>query len=140
MNNPAENSSVRDIGAIGAPEDNIGGQRSKFDVIATILHICIEERLKNHIIGKGNFSDAMTNHYLSILLYHNLLESLKDENNRTCYRTTQKGRHFMQYYDSIQQLFEKEDRTSPPHGRDDEARRKDGGSAAAEAAPAAAYA
>ena len=35
--------------------DNIGGQRSKFDVMATILHICSDRSLKNHIVGKGKF-------------------------------------------------------------------------------------
>jgi CheY-like chemotaxis protein/predicted transcriptional regulator len=89
--------------------DNIGGQRSKIDVIATILHICIEGSLKNHIIGKGNLSDSMTNHYLSILLYHNLLETYKDEDNsnRTYYKTTQKGKVVIEHYNEIQKLFSK---------------------------------
>lgn len=96
--------------------DNIGGQRSKIDVMATILHICAEGSLKNHIIGRGNFSDSMANHYLSILLYHNLLESSKDENSRTYYRTTQKGRALIQHYNSIQQLFGKESLLSTTNG------------------------
>lgn len=49
-------------------KDNIGGQRSKIDVIATILYICLNGSLKNHIIGKGNLSDSMTNHYLTVIL------------------------------------------------------------------------
>ena len=91
----------------GSLEDNIGGQRSKFDVMAAILHICREESLKNHIIGKGNFSDAMANHYLSILLYHNLLGSYKDENGRTYYRTNEKGRQFLNHYGNLQTLFKR---------------------------------
>jgi len=90
---------------IDSPEDNIGGQRSKFDVMATILHICQEGSLKNHIIGKGNFSDAMANHYLSILLYHNLLGPSKDENGRTYYKTTAKGMQLISHYMHIQSLF-----------------------------------
>jgi CheY-like chemotaxis protein len=86
-------------------EDNIGGQRSKFDVMAAILHISLEPSLKNHIIGKGNFSDAMANHYLTILLYHKLLESSKDETGRTYYRTTEKGRQFLRHYKDMQNLF-----------------------------------
>lgn len=86
-------------------EDNIGGQRSKFDAMAAILHISLEPSLKNHIIGKGNFSDAMANHYLMILLYHKLLESSKDETSRTYYRTTEKGRQFIRHYKDIQSLF-----------------------------------
>jgi CheY-like chemotaxis protein len=87
--------------------DNIGGQRSKFDVIATILHICIDGSLKNHIVGKGNFSDSMTNHYISILLYNDLLSTYIDsENNRrTYYRTTDKGKEFIHFYNQIQRLF-----------------------------------
>lgn len=87
--------------------DNIGGQRSKFELITTILHICLEGSLKNHIIGKGNFSDAMVNHYLSILLYHNLLVSERDINNRVLYKTTEKGRQFLSLYKEIQDLFER---------------------------------
>jgi CheY-like chemotaxis protein len=87
--------------------DNIGGQRSKIDVIATILYICNNGSLKNHIVGKGNFSDSMTNHYISILLYNELLTTYVDnENNgRTYYRTTDKGRDLINYYNRIQQLF-----------------------------------
>ena len=88
-------------------QDNIGGQRSKIDVVATILHICLDGSLKNHIIGKGNLSDSMTNHYLTLLLYHNLLETYKDEgnNNRTYYRTTRKGKAVILHYNEIQKLF-----------------------------------
>src|SRR5919202_1257667 len=91
-------------------QDNIGGQRSKIDVIATILHICLNGSLKNHIIGRGNLSDSMTNHYLSLLLSHNLLETYRDEenNNRTYYRTTQKGKAVIVHYNEIQKLFLKE--------------------------------
>src|ERR687884_488908 len=91
-------------------QDNIGGQRSKIDVVATILHICLNGSLKNHIIGKGNLSDSMTNHYLTLLLYHNLLETYKDEDNknRTYYRTTQKGKGVIVHYNEIQKLFLKE--------------------------------
>jgi CheY-like chemotaxis protein/predicted transcriptional regulator len=87
--------------------DNIGGQRSKIDVIATILYICNNGSLKNHIVGKGNFSDSMANHYVSILLYNELLTTYVDnENNRrTYYRTTDKGRELINYYNRIQQLF-----------------------------------
>jgi CheY-like chemotaxis protein len=87
--------------------DNIGGQRSKFDVIATILHICSDGSLKNHIVGKGNFSDSMTNHYISILLYNDLLSTYIDnENNRRIYyRTTDKGKELIHFYNQIQRLF-----------------------------------
>lgn len=90
--------------------DNIGGQRSKIDVIATILYICLEGSIKNHVIGKGNFSDSMTNHYLSILLYHNLLETYKDKgnSNRTYYKTTQNGKSVIGHYNKIQTLFSKQ--------------------------------
>jgi CheY-like chemotaxis protein len=88
-------------------KDNIGGQRSKIDVIATILYICSNGSLKNHIVGKGNFSDSMANHYISILLYNELLTTYVDnENNgRTYYGTTDKGRELINYYNRIQQLF-----------------------------------
>lgn len=85
--------------------DNIGGQRSKFDVIAAILAICLTDSLKNHIVGKGNFSDAMANHYISILLYHDLVASSKDPGGRTYYRSTEKGRQFLHYYREMQGLF-----------------------------------
>jgi CheY-like chemotaxis protein len=87
--------------------DNIGGQRSKFDVLATILHICINGSLKNHIVGKGNFSDSMTNHYVSILLYNDLLSTYIDNQNnrRTYYRTTDKGKELIHFYNQIQRLF-----------------------------------
>lgn len=90
-------------------QDNLGGIRSKIDVIAAILHICISGSLKNHIIGKGNLSDSMTNHYLTILLYHNLLENyINGDNNRTYYKTTPRGKKIVYHYNQIQKLFTKE--------------------------------
>lgn len=89
-------------------KDNIGGQRSKIDVLATMLHICLNGSLKNHIIGKGNFSDAMANHYISILLYNDLLQTTKDENSRICYHSTEKGKMLIRNYNAIQQLFSKD--------------------------------
>jgi len=86
-------------------QSSIGGQRSKLDVIATILHICLSGSLKNHVVGKGNFSDAMANHYLSILLYRKFLQAGKDQNNRSIYTTTERGRQLLQHYHAIQQLF-----------------------------------
>ena len=61
--------------------------------------------LKNHIIGKGNFSDAMANHYISILLYNDLLLVSKDENSRICYHTTEKGKQMIRNYNTIQLFF-----------------------------------
>lgn len=86
-------------------QDSIGGQRSKLDVIASILYICRDGSLKNHIVGKGNFSDAMANHYISILLYRGFLQMGKDGNNRSLYTTTEKGRLLLQHYAEIQKLF-----------------------------------
>jgi CheY-like chemotaxis protein/predicted transcriptional regulator len=89
----------------GSAQDRVGGQRSKHDVIATILVISQEPSLKNHIIGKGNFSDSMANHYLSILLYHKMLASAKDKSGRTYYTVTDKGRQYLSHYNDIQDLF-----------------------------------
>jgi CheY-like chemotaxis protein/predicted transcriptional regulator len=99
--------SSSDIQFAGLERDNIGGQRSKIDVIAAILYICNNGSLKNHIVGKGNFSDSMANHYISILLYNELLSTYVDnENNgRTYYRTTDKGRDLIYHYNQIQKLF-----------------------------------
>lgn len=113
---------LQEDNAAGPIQDYIGGQRSKFDVMVTILQICLEGSLKNHVIGKGNFSDAMANHYLSILLYHNLLESSKDENGRMSYRTTEKGRHFISRYAEIQNLFKRVEAPAPANERRQEAK------------------
>jgi CheY-like chemotaxis protein/predicted transcriptional regulator len=86
-------------------QDSIGGQRSKLDVIASILYICLDGSLKNHIVGRGNFSDAMANHYISILLFRGFLQTGKDKNNRSVYTTTEKGRQLLQHYGEIQKLF-----------------------------------
>ncbi|MGH9965626.1 MAG: response regulator [Nitrososphaeraceae archaeon] len=99
--------SSSDIQFAELERDNIGGQRSKIDVLAAILYICNNGSLKNHIVGKGNFSDSMANHYISILLYNELLSTYVDnENNgRTYYKTTDKGRDLIYHYNQIQKLF-----------------------------------
>ena len=110
--------SSSDIQFAELERDNIGGQRSKIDVIAAILYICYNGSLKNHIVGKGNFSDSMANHYISILLYNELLSTYVDnENNgRTYYRTTDKGRDLIYHYNQIQKLFttDKESQINEP--------------------------
>lgn len=105
--------------ALYLSDDNIGGQRSKIDVLATILALCLDGSLKNHIIGKGNFSDAMANHYISILLYNDLLQVSREQNSRVCYRCTDKGRMMIKYYNSIQQLFSKAKTIDIPKSRTD---------------------
>lgn len=105
--------------ALYLSDDNIGGQRSKIDVLATILYLCLDGSLKNHIIGKGNFSDAMANHYVSILLYNDLLQVSREQNSRVCYRCTDKGRMMIKYYNSIQQLFSKAKTSDIPRSRTD---------------------
>ena len=60
----------------------------------------------------------MAHHYISILLYNDLLHVSRDENSRICYQTTEKGKQMIRNYNTIQRLFSqvnKVERERPDH-------------------------
>lgn len=79
-------------------------RRDKLFIIAEILEIAKEGTLKTQIMYKANLSFAQLKEYLSLLTELNLLEkNLIDE--KTYYKTTEKGLKFLESYKEILDLI-----------------------------------
>jgi predicted transcriptional regulator len=64
-------------------------KRSKQEIIAQILEVCLESASKTRIVYQVNLNFRTVNPYLEILMKNNLIEVGKGE--QTLYNTTQKG-------------------------------------------------
>src|SRR5919109_2866864 len=80
------------------------GTRDRTQIVADILHQCTENKRKSHVMQKANLNFDQVNHYLGHLLSRGLLELSLSEGSRI-YRTTEKGREFLEQYHGMIQLF-----------------------------------
>lgn len=75
-------------------------RRDRLNIIAEILNIAKEGRLKTQIMYRANLSFAQLNEYLKFLTKMNLLQVSK-ENRKKIYKTTEKGDKFLEKFDDI---------------------------------------
>ncbi len=73
------------------------------EMLASILEVCLEGTKKTHIMYRANISSDPLNTYLGFLIEHGMLE--KSE----LYRTTVKGRIYLEHFKGILILFGKKD-------------------------------
>lgn len=71
------------------------------EVMASILEVCLEGTKKTHVLYRANMSSDSLNSYLELLIRQGMLE--KSE----LYRTTVKGRIFLEHFRGILILFGK---------------------------------
>jgi predicted transcriptional regulator len=64
-------------------------KRSKQEIIAQMLEVCLESASKTRIVYQANLNFRTINPYLDILIKNNLIEISKGE--QPLYKTTQKG-------------------------------------------------
>lgn len=84
-------------------------RRDGMFIIAQVLEMAQEPNLKTQIMYKASLSFAQLNEYLSTLLHLGLLEAIKDEKGeRTAYKTTSKGLRYLEAYNEIRKLLNKE--------------------------------
>ena len=84
---------------------SIGNTRGRMQIMADILHHCTDNnKKKSHVMQKANLNLDQVNHYLGNLLSKGLLELAIAEGIRI-YRTTEKGREFLNYHYDMMQLF-----------------------------------
>lgn len=94
------------------PTEIVHKRRDRLRIIAEILVIAKDGSLKTHIMYAGNLSFAQLNEYLSFLLKIALLEKVTKEE-KTIYKTTQKGIKYLESYEEITNLLTKEARATP---------------------------
>jgi predicted transcriptional regulator len=78
-------------------------RRNRFQIIAQMLEASRMGLTKTQIMYKASLSFTQVVHYLSFLLEINLLEKISI-NEKTIYKTTQKGIRFLKRYREIQEL------------------------------------
>ena len=83
-----------------------GGSRARgrTQIIADVLHQCEENKRKSHVMQKANLNFDQVNHYLVDLQSRGLVEPSFTEDGRT-YRTTVRGREFLDRYQKLIGLF-----------------------------------
>jgi len=69
-------------------------KRSKQEIIAQILEVCLESANKTRIVYQVNLNFRTINPYLEILMKNNLIEVGKGE--QKLYKTKQKGADLME--------------------------------------------
>jgi predicted transcriptional regulator len=74
--------------------------RSRYEIIASIMQDCLSPRGKTHIMYKNSLSFAQANAYLSLLIRLGLLTQ---ENSK--YETTDKGRQYITAYNNLGKIM-----------------------------------
>lgn len=81
-------------------------KRSKQEIIAQILEICLERASKTKIVYQANLNFRTINPYLDILIKNSLIELGKGE--QKLYETTQKGRDLLEMIKRVNETLSKE--------------------------------
>lgn len=87
-------------------------RRDRLYIMAEILEVTLEGSLKTQVMYKANLSFAQLNHYLRLLLDLKLLE-VKENTEKTIFKTTTKGMRFLESYKQIRDLMKKGEKNGP---------------------------
>lgn len=79
--------------------------RGRLEILADMVKLCTEEKIKTHIMFNANLSHMQVDQYLKDLQEKGLVEELtKNDNNY--YRATAQGRRFLNVYEKMVQVFD----------------------------------
>lgn len=81
-------------------------RRNRFHIMAEILNASKDGLTKTQIMYRANLSFAQLVNYVSLLCELNLLETIKVDE-KTIYKTTRKGKQFLQRFKEIKHLLKK---------------------------------
>ncbi|MBN1234920.1 MAG: DNA-binding protein [Methanotrichaceae archaeon] len=81
-------------------------KRSKQEIIAQILEVCLESASKTRIVYQVNLNFRTINPYLDILTKNSLIEVSKGE--QTLYKTTQKGADLLETIKKVNESLSKD--------------------------------
>jgi predicted transcriptional regulator len=91
-------------------------RRDRLYIMAEILEVTLEGALKTQVMYRANLSFAQLNQYLTLLLDIKLLER-KENKEKTVYKTTTKGMHFLESYKQILDMLKKTEETNDSNGQ-----------------------
>lgn len=81
------------------------GRRDRISIISDMLLCAVEGTSKTEIMYKVGLSTAQLNKYMHTLVKSELLETLKQKK-MTIYRTTTKGKSFIEAFDTLIKLLD----------------------------------
>src|SRR5579883_3463594 len=92
------------------------GNRGWLEIIDLILSVCEQGALKTHVMYKCNLNSKQVQQYLDFVLNRGLVVVSHDpqDNKRTFYVTTERGRKFMRAYNELADIFSIRDQVVNP--------------------------
>ena len=80
----------------------VSSNRTRLEILASMLKVAHNGSLKTHIMYKANLSHRQLEKYLTFLMSNELLEKVSDlEHISGQYRVTEKGTEFLKDYSSL---------------------------------------
>ena len=79
------------------------GRRDQLDIIAEILSICLAGERATHVVYKSNINFKRFKAYAQYLIGKGLLEVLEGPNSLKIYRTTDKGKLFLELLEEMEE-------------------------------------
>ena len=82
------------------------GNRTRLEILASILKVASSGALKTHIMYKANLSHRQLERYLALLEERGLLaQTVDEEMGNRIYRITEKGFNFLRDYSHVSGYF-----------------------------------
>jgi predicted transcriptional regulator len=92
-------------------------RRDRHEIVAEILNIAVDGKIKTHIMYKAKLSYSQVNEYLPLLVAKGFLENretAKMGQRTTIYRTTAKGLEFIESLKCIDRLWARDKTPNEP--------------------------
>ena len=90
---------------------SVNKRRDRHDIVSEILNHAKRGKIKTHIMYKAKLSYSQINEYLNLLIDKGFLENMAVRQKKkviTVYRTTEKGREFLDRLESIDKIWNSE--------------------------------
>ena len=81
------------------------GNRDWIDILGNILEMCENGSLKTHVKYRCNLGSQKTGQYIQFLQDRNLIESAQESSNLQIFKTTQRGKRYIDAYKQIESIF-----------------------------------
>ena len=85
------------------------GPRGYMEIVYSILSVCLNGALKTHVMFRCNLNSKQLHFYIESLLVKGLLEKEREPPSaKVEYRTTQRGRKYLETYSALLQMLSEE--------------------------------
>ncbi len=87
------------------------GPRGYMEIVYSILSVCLNGALKTHVMFRCNLNSKQLHFYIESLLAKGLLEKDREPPSaKVEYRTTTKGRKYLETYSALLQMLSEDQR------------------------------